>query len=124
MKIRGVNFETPFFSIIFFRPTDPEELKQNPCFEKLNWSGLTKEHEVMSYCIASLLKNLFKICTSSSHRTIAKQSTVLKPCPSYRPYRSFLNFKLPLTTTTADSICTVLASIWGFIFNGNVVLHY
>ena len=39
--------------------------------------------------------------------------------------RPFSNFKLPLTTTTPDSICTVLASIWSYSFlNATVVLHY
>ena len=50
---------------------------------------------------------------------------VLKSKSSICRIDHFSNFKLPLTTTTTYSICTVLASVWIYIFlNTNVVLHY
>ena len=43
----------------------------------------------------------------------------------WRQNRPLSDFQLLLTTTTADSICTVLASIWSYIFlNANIDLHY
>ena len=32
-----------FLFPVFFRPTDPKKLQKNPCYEKLNWCGLTSE---------------------------------------------------------------------------------
>ena len=44
---------------------------------------------------------------------------------SHKNNRPSLNFHLPLTTMTMYSICTILASLWSWIFlNANAVLHY
>ena len=66
------------------------------------------------FTIASLWR-LVKVERYKAERVFCQLKSVNRP---------FSNLQLPLTTITY-SICTVLASVWSWIFlNANAVLHY